>query len=233
MDNEIEKLEISCTYGLVASESHSFDNEKEISKMLNYKIIKIKIYLGYSKGEKVILGIGTTFQNILDGNIINTVHKVEGKVEEIEELIIKGNEYLADIQINLDQDNFYIICLRFITNKNNQLLVGEYDEENYELKIPKSSKSVIVGFYGSYGGYYKRLESIGFYYVEKEILFKEIFYGFFLLKYYLKHNKNFRDIWDKDYKKLDFSYQCLWKAVNLPDSCKYFFYLIIKYLSYF
>ena len=65
-------------------------------------------YMVYSKGEKVILGIGTTFQNILDGNIINTVHKVEGKVEEIEELIIKGNEYLADIQINLDQVIFIL-----------------------------------------------------------------------------------------------------------------------------
>ena len=93
----------SCLFGIITEEDKNFDvcDIFTAEEILNYKIIKLRIYLGYLKGKKVILGIGITFKNLLNGKLVNTVHKGDSKVEEIEELIIKDNDYLTNVFINI------------------------------------------------------------------------------------------------------------------------------------
>ena len=223
----------SCLFGIITPEDKEFDDCQNFTakEILNYKIIKQRIYLGYLEGKKVILGIGTTFKNLLNGKIVNTVHKGDSKVEEIEELIIKDNDYLTNVFIKLDQIDFSISFIRFITHNNNQISSGEYEDNNGDrILILNEENEVIVGFYG---GIKKKLVNIGCLYIRKVIYFKYLFFGVFLLKYLAKKDKNFRDKWNESYKGLDVSSQYLWKAVNLPDDCKYSYYLIIKYLSPF
>ena len=226
-----EDINYGNLFGTVTLEDKKFDDCENFpaKEILNYKIIKQRIYLAYLKGKKVILGIGTTFKNLLNGKIVNTVHKDDLQVEEIVELIIKNDDYLTKVLIQMNMSDFSISFIRFITHNNHQISSGEY-EENGEDRNLNLENEVILGFFG---GINKRLDYIGCQYIRKEIYYKNLFFGFFLLKYLAKKDKNFRDKWNESYKGLDVSSQYLWKAVNLPDDCKYSYYLIIKYLSPF
>ena len=96
----------SCLFGTITLEDKEFDDCQNFTakEILNYKIIKQRIYLGYLEGKKVILGIGTTFKNLLNGNIVNKDHKEDLQVvEEIEELIIKDDDYLTNVFIQMNQ----------------------------------------------------------------------------------------------------------------------------------
>ena len=227
-----EDINYGDIYGVGSQDDTYFDDFEGFSnrELLNYKIIKQRIYLGYLEGKKVILGIGTTFKNLLNGNIVNKDHKEDLQVvEEIEELIIKDDDYLTNVFIQMNQYDFFISFIRFITHNNNQISSGEY-EENGEDRILNQENEVILGFYG---GINKRLNYIGCLYTRKDIYYKKLFFGIFLLKYLAKKDNNFRDKWNVGFKELDVSSKYLWKAVNLPDNCKYSYYLIIKYLSPF
>jgi len=226
-----EDIYYGCIYGVSEDDTY-FDDFEEFSnrELLNYKIIKQRIYLGYLEGKKVILGIGTTFKNLWNGNTVNKDHKKDLQVlEEIEELIIKDDDYLTNVFIQMNQYDALISFIRFITHNNNQISSGEYEENNLD-NILNQKNDVIVGFYG---GINKRLKYIGCIYTRKDIYYKNLFFGIFILKYFAKKDKNFRDKWNEGLKELDVSSKYLWKAVNLPDNCNYSYYLIIKYLSPF
>ena len=190
----------SCLYGCLSTDQTHFDDAEKISEknMLKFKIIKLFIYLGYSDGEKAIIGIGCTYKNLLSGNTMNIINKSKTEVEEIKEMDIKGNECLKKLNIQMDSND--------------------------------TKDNIILGFFGSFS---KKLESIGFYSTKRQYIFISYFYGLFSLKYKSNKDKNYRNIWDKKFKELPIDYKFLWKAVNLPDNCKYSFYLIIKYLSPF
>ena len=221
----------SCLYGCLSTDQTHFDDAEKISEknMLKFKIIKLFIYLGYSDGEKAIIGIGCTYKNLLSGNTMNIINKSKTEVEEIKEMDIKGNECLKKLNIQMDS-----ICsftnLAFLTNKNNKLSFGKQEGRNRIIYDDDTKDNIILGFFGSFS---KKLESIGFYSTKRQYIFISYFYGLFSLKFKSNKDKNFRNIWDKKFKELPIDYKFLWKAVNLPDNCKYSFYLIIKYLSPF
>ena len=100
-----ECIKNSILFGIISPEDKKFDvcDIFTAEEILNYKIIKQRIYLGYLEGKKVIFGIGTTFKNLLNGKIVNTIHKGDLKVEEIEELIIKDGDYLTKVFIQMNQ----------------------------------------------------------------------------------------------------------------------------------
>ena len=102
-----EEINYGDLIGTMTPDDTYFDNSEDFTyrDLLSYKIIKQRIYLGYLEGKKIILGIGTTFKNLLNGKIEDTVHKVDLPVEEIEELIIEDNDYLTKVFIQLNPSN--------------------------------------------------------------------------------------------------------------------------------
>ena len=234
MEELLDKLEFGTLFGLINMGCQRFDDSKLFiseNKIIEYKIIKIRVYLGYINGKKNILGIGCTYKNIFNGKIKETINKGNIEAEEVEEFCIKNNEYLSNVYFQLSDfspnydnifDNF-----RFITNKNNQKFIGEYNGKS-EIKKLIDKEAIIFGFFGTFTN---RLETIGCMYIKSQTLYNILSFGFFILKHIAKRNKDFKNKWEKNYKNLPISYQYLWKAVNLPDDCP--FHRIIKYLSYF
>ena len=224
-----EEINYGDLIGTMTPDDTYFDNSEDFTSrdLLSYKIIKQRIYLGYLEGKKAILGIGTTFKNLLNGKIEDTVHKVDLQVEEIEELIIEDNDYLTKVFIQLNPSDWSISFIRFITHKNNQIFAGEYEDNNEDRDL-NNVNEVIIGFYG---GLSKKLGCLGCLYISKDIYNKNLFFGIFLLKYWARKDKSFRDKWNKSFKELDIPSQYIWKVVNLPDNCEYSYHLIIKFLN--
>ena len=235
MEELLDKLEYGILFGFIDIGCQRFDDSKLFSlenKITEYKIIKIWIYLGYINGKKNILGIGCTYKNIFNGKIKETINKGNIEAEEIEEFYIKNNEYLSNVYLQLSDmlsPNYENVFenLKFITNKNNQKFISEYNGIN-EIKKMIAEKAIILGFFGTFTD---RLETIGCIYIKSENFYNLLTYGFFILKHEAKKNKDFKNRWENNYKNLPISYQYLWKAVNLPEDCP--FHRIIKYLSYF
>ena len=165
-----EEINYGDLIGTMTPDDTYFDNSEDFTyrDLLSYKIIKQRIYLGYLEGKKIILGIGTTFKNLLNGKIEDTVHKVDLPVEEIEELIIEDNDYLTKVFIQLNPSDWSISFIRFITHKNNQIFAGEYEGNNEDRDL-NNVNEVIIGFYG---GLSKKLGCLGCFYISKDILIK-------------------------------------------------------------
>ena len=215
-------------YGFLGQNSEFYDDSKTFGEkeLNNYKITKIKIYVGYLYGKKEILGIGYTHKNMINGEEINTIDKNDIETEEILELTIKGNDYLFEIELQFDNFTFF---LRFKTKKNHQIFFGEYNKDFALHHLVQEKNQIIWGFYGAYRN---TLDSIGCYYYRRLDGFIKFFYIFFALKYKAK-SLDFRNKWETKYRELPISYQFIWRTITLPDDCKYVFHSIIKYIFYF
>lgn len=89
--------------GIVDFNSIHFYDIKTLGKeqIINYKITKIKIHIGYLKGKKVISGIESVFENLINGEEKNFINKGKLETEEIIELSIMKNDFYHKLNYNL------------------------------------------------------------------------------------------------------------------------------------
>jgi len=213
-------------YGGITSESKFWDDFKEIGekKLLNYKVIKIKIYTWKFEGKDVIFGVSFTYRNLINGKELIIEHKGSDNFINAEELEIKGGEYLTDFHIRFTNEAEYISQLGYSTNKKNSILVGTEDGEDKTISS-NGGKNIIVG---SFGCINKRLYATGVLFISKKEFLKIKFFGLFALRHLMKKDKQFKEEWDRRVRNFDFpfEYRCIWEAVQLPN------FLLLKIIKY-
>lgn len=210
-------IEFDGLYGGIFEDSKFFDDYEDMGKeeLLNYKIIKVKIYTGMIEDKKVIFGLSLTYKNILTGEIKPPLdHIGSDKYLDIKEFDISGNEYLTDFHIRFNDICEYISQLGFSTNKKRQILEG--CEEGQDKTISKNGGNNII--IGTVGYINKRLDSIGCITVPKKEYIKKEIFRFLLIRYKIKKDNEFKKEWDGKYKELPNDFKYLWRAINLPDT---------------
>ena len=244
VENLDEKIQYGGQFGLISPDSIFWDDGTILqNEIMNYKIIKIKIYYNSKMAneeenkkvkeeqgdenailketkekdefieEKYIVGICLVYKNLYTGEIKEIEHKGTNNILGMKELNIKGNEYLKRFNINI-KDNFERISqLSFYTNRNKEISVGVKDGED-KMEELNNGNNVLIG---SFGYLRENINALGCIYINKKVYIEKLLFGFFLLRKILKNNKEFLEKWNKEYKKLDKEFQYIWRAVNLPD----------------
>ena len=185
--------------------------EKELLKM---KIIKIKVYTGLYQMQTVIVGISTTFRNVVTGEIRVIDHIGSLDYTDFKEFVIDNNNYLTDFHIRLPENNEYISQIGYCTRWRN-FFVPEVTSVGEESNTDKFGKDYII--IGTFGCFDQKLDATGVLYASKTEFIKRIMFTFFLLRHKSKNDSKFEEKWDKDYKNLDIEYQYIWRLIKLPN----------------
>lgn len=212
-----ELIQFDGQYGGIFEESKYFDDYEDMGKedLLNYKIINVKIYTGMIENKTVIFGLSLTFRNIITGVIKPPKdHLGTEQFLDVKELAISGSEYLTDFYIRFNDNCEYISQLGFSTNLKKKILVGT--EEGQEKIIKKNGGNYII--IGTIGNISKKLDSIGCITVSKNEYLKKDLFRFFMLRYKIKKNNEFKKEWAEKYHELPDDFKYLWRAINLPDA---------------
>ena len=223
-DEENSLIKYSGNYGGITQESQFWDDFEDIGEqeLLKRKIIKIKIYTGKYNDKEAIFGISVTFKNLANGAIEERDHKGSKDFEDVKEFEI-GGQFLTDFHIRFTNEAEYISQLGYGTTKT-QFLVPEKSDDGEDKTIETNGgENIIVGTFGCLR---EKLDATGFLYIPKKEYMKISLFCFFMLKYVVKKDAQFKDKWDKQYTSLPKDYQYIWKFANLPDAC---FFNIIKY----
>ena len=215
-----------------SSNTHNFwDDFEDVlkEKILQYKIIKIKIYYSSDEEnkeqEKYLIGISLTYQNLFTGEKKELEHKGTDKITGTREFNIDSGDYLKKFHINFNDDFDHISQIGFTTFRNREIFVGIKD--GLDKTIKQNDEDYIL--LGTYGYFEQRMDGIGCLFADKKLFLNTHLFGYFMMKYLIKHNETFKKEWDDNYKKLSIDFQFLWRAVTLPDAI---FSCIIKFCSF-
>ena len=244
VENLDERIQYGGQYGTILPRDEFWDDGLILKNdIMNYKIIKIKIYYNSQEEkkeekkeekeegapqkeeyieEKYIVGICLVYKNLYNGEIKEIEHKGTDNILGMKEINIKGNEYLKRFNINIKDDFKRISQLSFSTNRNNEISVGIKDGEDKTEDLNEKDNVII----GCYGHHKENINALGCIYLSKKVYIEKHLIGFFHLRKILKSNEEFKEKWDKEYKKLDSEFQYMWRTVNLPDAA---FAKIIEY----
>jgi len=212
-DNSI--INYSGNYGGITQESKFWDDLEDYGekKLLNLKIIKIRIYSGKFNDKDAIFGIGFTYLDLTNGKEIVVDHKGSDDFVDVKEFVIEKNEYLTDFHIRLANEDEYISQLGYTTNKGKLILIGSEEGENKYIHS-NGGENIIIGTFGSFN---KKLDATGILFINKKEYFKRLLNGIFILRYLVKKKPLFKEEWDKKQKDLPLDFQFIWRAVNLPE----------------
>ena len=132
-DNSIIKY--SGNYGDITLESKFWDDLEDYGekKLLNLKIIKIRIYSGKFKDKNAIFGIGFTYKDLTNGKEIVADHKGSDDFVDVQDFVIKQDEYLTDFHMRLTTGGEYISQLGYSTNKGKLILIGSEEGEDMNI----------------------------------------------------------------------------------------------------
>ena len=225
-DSEEENQIIKCSgnYGGISGASKFWDDLEDLGEetLKKSKITKIKIYTGKLKEKQVIMGISTTYKNLITGEEKTYDHKASKDVDDLKELIITSGEYLTDFYIRFPNEADYITQLGYGTNKKKQALLGTEEGENKTI-LTNGGDNIIVGTFGCLN---EKLDATGIYFITKKDGVKLSLYPIFMLKYLIKKDPKFKENFEKRYNELSQEGKYIWKTVNLPDAI---FSEILKY----
>ena len=117
-------VDYSGNYGGITQESQFWDDFEDYGekKLLNFKIIKIRIYTGKFNDKDAIFGVGFTYRDLVNGKEIVVDHKGSSDFVDVKEFVIKQDEYLCDFHIRFTNEAEYISQLGYSTNKKNSIL---------------------------------------------------------------------------------------------------------------
>ena len=136
--------------------------------------------------------------------------------------MIGNDEYLTDFHIRFPNTAEFITQLGYTTNKNHSILVGS--EEGEDKNIESNGRGHII--MGIFGGFNKKLDCTGIFYVSRRVYFRINLFPYFLLRYLYQKDAIFKEKWNKKYKELPIIYQYIWNTIKLYDAL---FHCIIKY----
>jgi hypothetical protein len=223
-DEEKSLIKYLSNYGGFTPESQFWDDLEDMGEkeLLKRKIIKIKVYTGKYNGKDAIFGISVTFKNLSNGAIEEIDHKGSKDFEDVKEFVI-GGQFLTDFHIRFNNEAEYISQLGYGTTKD-QFLVPEKSDDGEDKTIKTNGGDNII--VGTFGYLKEKLDATGILYIPKKEYMKISLFRFFMLKYLVKKDAQFKDKWDKQYTSLPEDFQYIWKFANLPDAC---FFGIIKF----
>ena len=89
------------------------------------------------------------------------------------------------------------------------------EEGNDKTIETNGGENIIIGTFGHIN---KKLDAIGILTITKKDYFKKILFSFFILRYKIKKDINFKKKWDEKYDELPTEFKYFWRAVNLPDA---------------
>ena len=212
-DNSLIKY--SGNYGGITQESKFWDDFEDFGekKLLNFKIIKVRIYSGKFNDKEAIFGVGFTYKDLQTGKETEVDHKGSDDFVDVKEFVIKQSEYLIDFHIRFTNEAEYISQLGYSTNKGNSILIGSEEGEDKTI-MSNGGENIIVGTFGCIN---KRLDATGVLFMSKKEYFKRLLNGIFILRHLVKNNQKFKEEWDKKQKDLPTDFQFIWRAVNLPE----------------
>ena len=215
---EEDVIEYSGPYGTQNYDDTMWDDvDKEFKDdIIKNKIINVKIY--YNKDdkedEKYITGICLTYQNAYTGEIKEIEHKGTEDVSGMKELKIKSDEYSSKFKIAFLNDIELITRITFVTNKGNSLTVG--NDEGKEKTIRENDENKI--YIGSYGSLKERINSIGAYFIKREVYFKANLFRFVFLRYLINKDEKIKKDCESKYEQLSVDYKFYWRTINLPNA---------------
>ena len=216
---------IKCTayFGFVFPEIKRFDDKNFCSKenLFQFRLSKIKFFVGEKNGKELILGVQTSFSS-LDGKITET-EEARDKTEkelDIKTLEIPPNDYICNFYLRAGDDR--ITQVRLITKKGKEFVVGSDEGEDKIVDYINDNKDHIILYF--FGGYRKCLEALAAAYIPIKTYLGNT-KGYFELKRKMKE-QSFKDAINAKLNTLEESDQVLFRVCNLPDSC---FNSVIKY----
>ena len=156
-DNSIIKY--SGNYGGITYESKFWDDFEDYGekKLLNSKIIKVRIYSGKFYDKDAIFGIGFTYKDLTNGKEIVVDHKGSDDFIDVQDFVIKQDEYLTDFHIRYKPEAEYISQLGYTTNKGKLILIGSEEGEDKNIPLNGGENTII----GTFGCFNKRLDATG------------------------------------------------------------------------
>ena len=219
----ITKINNTDLFGVLHLDANRFDDEKYFTKenAFNYRLSKIRFFLGNNEGKESILGLQTFYKNKEGIEIASEKAKDEKEKElDIKAIEIPPNDYICNFYLRAGDEN--ITQIELVTYKGKKLIIGSKEGEDKYLEIINDNKdNIILSFFGAYR---KSLEAIGLKFINiKDYLGNSR--GFFELKIKLK-KKAFRNAIKGKIDSLSKSDKVLFRVCNLPENC---FNSIIKY----
>ena len=205
-------------------ETRRFEHFSFKKNFLNYRLSKIKFFLGDENGKEIILGLQSFYKNRKNNEEIISEESLNKtiKVINIKDIEIPCNDYICNFYLKRDDDG--ITQIRLITKKGKIIIVGEEEgEEGIIYDINDNKDHMIIGFFG---GYSNHLDAIGASYINFRYYYLLLTLGYFELKKKVK-NKLFKKNIEAKYNQLNESDKALFKASCLRSDL---FFSIIKYI---
>lgn len=197
-------------YGFVYNDSIYFNEKENIyNKELLYRVSKVNVWIGKRDNKDIICGIQFYYRNLKNGNEVTFgANKGDKYITDMKQIILEPTEYLCDFNIRIDQE---VTQIGFSSNKGKTYLFGG---ESGEKKITElnDNQGIIIAPFGSFGDY---LHSCGMYYIDKNEYMMHFIYGYFELRFALKHRPKFKEKCEK--LKLNSVDQVLLRVCRLPD----------------
>ena len=220
----IKKIKKTLFYGTVKEgETRRFDeiNYFNNENFYEYRLSKIKIFLGNKDGRELLLGIQTFYTNTKGKEFANEENRDSfTKVSEIKEFEIPKNDYITNFYLRTEDSK--INQIKLITKKGKEFIAGSsFGIERIE-RMNEDKNNRVLYFYG---GYRKNLEALGVGYIPVRFYASKIL-GYLFLRKKLKIKKFYDEI-ISNYDKLEYDNKVLFKVVCLPDTC---FQKIINYI---
>lgn len=226
-DHIFEKIKCTAFFGTVyPDEVKRFDDNSYYSKenIFQYRLSKIKFFIGDKNGKEIILGFQTFYMNINGKETANEEARDKTEKEtDIKIFEIPQNDYICNFFLKKGDDR--ITQIKLVTKKGKEITVGSDEGEDTIVDFINDNKDHMILYF--FGGYRKCLECIAAGYIPiKEYLGNTR--GYFELKKKAK-DPAFRDSIQSKLERMSMSDKILFKVCGLPDSC---FNSIIKFCLY-
>ena len=218
--------EIKCTDlcgTLHPEEEKRFNDSNYFTKdnLFEFRLSKIKFFLGEKNGKELILGLQTFYINSDGMEIGNEEARDKDEKElDIKVFVIPSNDYITNYILKVGDDRITQIKLK--TKKGRIFVVGSDEADNALFDFNEDNKDYIFLYF--FGGYRKCLECLAAGYIPIESYLGNS-RGYFELKMKFK-NKSFKNDVEAKFNTLKPSDKILVRVCNLPNSC---FNSIIKF----
>ena len=209
---------------IYSNEIRRFEHFSFKKNCLDYRLSKIKFFLGDENGKEIILGLQSFYKNRKNNEeIISEESRNKTiKVINIKDFEIPYNDYICKFYLKRDDDG--ITQIKLITKKGKIIIVGEDEGEEVIMDFINDNKNhMIIGFIGAYSNH---LDVISASYINFRYYYLLLTIGYFELKKKVK-NKLFKKNIEAKYNQLNESDKALFKASCLRSDL---FFSIIKYI---
>ena len=223
-------IESTVNFGAVYPNTITFDDQEFFGEnIFNYKLHKIRVWCTKQEkpDEMAISGIQVLYKDLETSEIVcpgEFREMSEEYCEDFREYTLQNNEYFVGFTPTVC-DESYISCLEFKTNKGKIWRVGGTNGEPKTVRFDK--KEVII--LGVFGGYMKKLQNLGVYYIAKSQYFCIIYSGFYFLRYTLRKKADFKKKAIEEAKNKDQEYNALLRTCLLPESA---FVCVLSFIVY-